>query len=229
MTKNLKALTALITLASATAFAAAGTPAPTVTPAVKAQGVTAAPATPGATAPNAAQAAPGTGAPVCAPHGGRRGDRAGGRPPVPGQARAPQAQGTSAQGQAVKPTAAPQATGPQGTTPPALKNAPARPAMNGQVPANCGPVGGHPPRGPEGQAGVPPMKGPAGERPAPSAAQLKEQITRVDALIAKTTDAKAKGYLTDARALLQAGNFRAAHGLIHAAEALTLPQGQQGK
>lgn len=67
--------------------------------------------------------------------------------------------------------------------------------------------------------------GPDGQRapatPAEAAARAQAELARIDALLAGTTDARARGYLTDARSLIVSGNMRAAHDLIRAAEALT--------
>ena len=189
--QKLSTLTALIAFTASTAFAAGGTPTPRAN--------TAAPA--------------GQTAPVCAPHDGPRGPRNG----QPGQG------GKDTTGMRMKAPASPTAVAPNGKTPPTLKNAPARPAPGAQVsdtqtpaqaPGDCGPGAGDGHRGgPDGQQ--------APATPAKAAARAQTELTRIDALLTKTTDAKARGYLTDARSLIVSGNMRAAHDLIRAAEALT--------
>lgn len=143
---------------------------------------------------------------VCTPQDGPRGPRNG----QPGRG------GKDATGMRMRAPAAPTAAAPNGKTPPAPKNALARPApgaqvSNTQAPGDCG-VGGHR-GGPDGQ------RAPA--TPTEAAARAQTELTRIDALLVRTTDAKARGYLTDARSLIVSGNMRAAHDLIRAAEALT--------
>ena len=201
MNRKLNVLTALIAFASSTAFAAA-----------------AAPSKPAATPRTGAAAAPTQAAPVCMP--GSRGDSR--------SDRGPRAQGTQPSTSAATPA---------GMAPPALKNTPARPTTAAATPENCGPQNGPRAgrdgpdgRGQQGQAGQQGQRpGPGalgGQRDAPGTDAERQQrdLKAVDALLATTTDARARAYLTDARALLVSGNPRAARGLIHAAQALTGPQ-----
>lgn len=199
--QKLGTLTALIAFTASTAFAAGSAP-----------------------TPKASTATPtGQNAPVCAPHDRARGPQNG--QPGRGGPRGNAADATTkAPAAPAAGTTAPNAAAPTGKTPPALKNAPARPAAGAQAPANCGPMGGGPmdggPMG--GHRGGPDGQGQqAPGTPADAAARTQNDLTRIDALLAKTTDAKARGYLTDARSLITSGNVRAAHDLIRAAEALT--------
>lgn len=227
MNQKTKALTILIALASSTAFAAGSSTQPVtapqaVAPVIPAVPVTAPIMTP-ATTPvtpqsiNVAPVAPMAGkpGPVCAPA------------PHP------------MKGQAPRPGAAPVAPG--NTAAPAPK-----------APANCGPLAahrrgaghpgaecpdaGHP--GGEGRGGAAPVRtqgqtapvSPGTVHPRAPRAQVsaatrtQNELTRIDALLTRTTDAKARGYLTDAPALSQSGNVRAAQSLIRAAEALGTTQ-----
>ena len=77
------------------------------------------------------------------------------------------------------------------------------------------------------------MAAPSGraDRPtAPSAGRAttttQAAVARIDALLARTTNARARAYLTDAKALVQAGNLRAARALIQAAQAISQPAPQ---
>lgn len=145
-------------------------------------------------------------APVCAPQDGPRGHRNG----QPGRG------DKDATGMRMRAPATSTAAAPNGKTPPAPKSAPARPApgaqvSNTQAPGDCG-TGGHR-GGPDGQQ--------APVTPTEAAARVQTELTRIDALLARTTDARTRGYLTNARSLIVSGNMRAAHDLIRAAEALT--------
>lgn len=51
-------------------------------------------------------------------------------------------------------------------------------------------------------------------------------VARIDALLARTTNARARVYLTDAKDLVQAGNLRATRALIQAAQAISQPAPQ---
>ena len=148
-------------------------------------------------------------APVCTPQDGPRSHRNG----QPGRG------DKDATGMRMRAPATSTAAAPNGKTPPAPKNAPARSApgaqvSNTQAPGDCG-VGGH--RGHRG--GLDGQRAPA--TPTEAAARVQTELTRIDALFARTTDAKARGYLTNARSMIVSGNMRAAHDLIRAAEALT--------
>ena len=140
--------------------------------------------------------------PVCTPQDGQRGPRN-------GQSGRGDKDATGMRMRAL-------AAAPNGKTPTAPKNAPARSApgaqvSNTQAPGDCG-VGGHR-GGPDGQ------RAPA--TPTEAAARVQTELTQIDALLARTTNAKARGYLTNARSMIVSGNMRAAHDLIRAAEALT--------
>lgn len=214
MNQQLKTLTALIALATTTAFAAGS-------PQGSAQSTT--PAAP-TTAPQAGQPrTPGAGqpGPVCAPMKGqlpRSAPATAGRPSqTPGdRTTTPPAPGNTAQ------PVAPSTPG----------KAPVRPAA-GALPTDCGPDGAHhPAMGPAGQRDEGPRGGPmrpgqpGSLQPAPpsqadQAARFQTELTRIEALLASSTDPKVRGYLTDARAQAQSGHFRAAQALLHAAEAVS--------
>ena len=244
MNQKTKALTILIALASSTAFAAGSSTQPVTAPQAVAPVIPAAPVTAPVMTPattpvtpqsiNVAPVAPMAGkpGPVCAPapH------------PMKGQAPRPGA----------APVAPGNTTAPAPKAPDAMKNAPARPPADGKAPANCGPLAahrrgaghpgaerpgaGHP--GGEGRGGAAPVRtqgqtapvSPGTVHPRAPRAQVNDatrtqnELTRIDALLTRTTDAKARGYLTDAPALSQSGNVRAAQSLIRAAEALGTTQ-----
>ena len=243
MNQNTKALTALIALASSTAFAAGSTQTAAQVPTIPAaQARPAAPAIP--VAPQGAAVTPAAPQPgqVCAPH------------PMKGQGLKGQGNRSQVAPGNVTPgnTAAPAAN-----VPAAMKNAPARPAVGGRTAANCGPLGarhadlerrGGTGRGYERpgaqQPGHGAAQGPQGQgdprdqnqrsqqapgaqiprTPVTDAACLQNQMTRIDALLASTTDAGARGYLNDARTLARSGNVRAAQSLLRAAEAINRVQ-----
>ncbi|GGQ96489.1 hypothetical protein [Deinococcus ruber] len=222
----IKPFAAVLVLSASTAFAASGTTtaAPSTAPLAQTtpRAGQAAPTVPGQATPGQ----PGEGNAVCAP------DPMKGQPGQPGK--------NAGAGNTAAPTG----------TPAPLKNA-ARPAPGQNDPAalNCMPPrpprqGGHgqmpggqmqPGQMPGGQQMQPGQMpgGPGGRDGAgpdgqgqPNAARLQDDLTRLDALLAQTTDPKAKSYLTDARMLLKSGDpskIRAAHDLIHAAAALSAP------
>ncbi|WP_425146470.1 hypothetical protein [Deinococcus sp.] len=122
------------------------------------------------------------------------------------------------------------ATGNQGDGKPApMKTAPAPSATANANPGalDCAPMrphrhGGQGQQQPGDRSGTAqPMQPGAAQ---PDAARVQTELSRVNTLLASTTNAKARVYLSDARTLLQSGDpakIRAAQGLIRAAEAIT--------
>ncbi|WP_309573291.1 hypothetical protein [Deinococcus sp.] len=98
-----------------------------------------------------------------------------------------------------------------------------RHGMKGQ--GGCGPQNGAQTNRADRPSGAQRSADPSGRGPsgtAASGARVRPTLSaRIDVLLAKTTDAKARAYLTDAKAQAAAGNVRAANALVRAAEALT--------
>ena len=213
---SFKPLAAIVVLSASSAFAASGSAATTT--AAPSGTVPLAQANP---APRVGQPSQAQGQAVCAPDPMKA---------DPGKTGAAQTGKAGTAGN----TAAPKGT------PNTLKNAPARPTLNqnGSAGMNCLPA--RPPRhgdfqsgrgqpgqqdfGPRGGNGAgPDGQGQTGNAQT-DAARLQDDLSRLTTLLAQTTDAQAKGYLTDARTLLQSGDpskVRAAHDLIRAAHAIT--------
>lgn len=237
---KIKTLTALFALASSTAFAAGSGIQDTLPALPVAQALLVAqarPVAPTPVTPATPDGAPAVGQPgqVCAPHPMK--DQA--RPPRPGAAALAVLGNTApAPGTPAAMKDAPVRPGADGRTTNCGPLA-GRPEQRGREgsgndrPDNNRPGAQQPgqvaPHGQQGQSqrGHNQQSQRPGQAPGTrmtDAARLQNELTRIDALLARTTDARARGYLNDARIQAQNGNVRAAQALIRAAEAINTPK-----